>query len=213
MDIYGRILKTRGSLTTIDRPTKPIGSLLKELIDMKGMNPYSLARSSGVSHSQIVRILHNKAKRPKFETMVAFCIGLELTYYESMRFFRDAGYYDFENENRLHNDMVLYTMILQTPGIDLVHANILLILGMYELINHECSISQRPSLVPSYLTATDYISRKYPQVPAYKTQMLLDWNIYTQSDEIRDIIEKLRTIEKEWEATNYMEQFDKHEEQ
>ena len=30
MDIYARILEERESLKTIDRPTKPIGTLLKE---------------------------------------------------------------------------------------------------------------------------------------------------------------------------------------
>ena len=113
------------------------------------MSIYSLSRSSVISNSQIARILLNSVTRPKFETMIAFCIGLGLTYEESMIFFRDAGYYDFENGNRLHNDMVLYTMILKTPGIDLVHANILLILGMYELMDHESSISWMPSLIPS----------------------------------------------------------------
>ena len=33
MDIYTRILEARASLKTIDRPTKPVGTLLKELID------------------------------------------------------------------------------------------------------------------------------------------------------------------------------------
>ena len=202
MDIYARILKTRGSLTTIDLPTKPIGTLLKELIDMKGMNPYSLARSSGVSHSQIVRILQNKAKRPKFETMVAFCIGLGLTYEESMRFFRDAGYYDFENENRLHNDMVLYTMILQTPGIDLVHANILLILGMYELIKRENSVSWMPSLVPSYLTAVCHIDKVYPDILSDVSQEQLLQNMYHDKETIDEIVAKLESIETEWEKSN-----------
>jgi hypothetical protein len=36
MDIYTRILEARESLKTI-RPTKPVGTLLKELIDMNGM--------------------------------------------------------------------------------------------------------------------------------------------------------------------------------
>ena len=202
MDIYARILEEREFLKTIDRPTKPIGTLLKELIDMKGMNPYSLARSSGVSHSQIVRILQNKAKRPKFETMVAFCIGLGLTYYESMRFFRDAGYYDFENENRLHNDMVLYTMILQTPGIDLVHANILLILGMYELIKRENSVSWMPSLVPSYLTAVDHIDKVYPDILSDVSQEQLLQNMYHDKETIDEIVAKLESIETEWEKSN-----------
>ena len=202
MDIYARILEERDSLKTINRPTKPIGTLLKELIDMKGMNPYSLARSSGVSHSQIVRILQNKAKRPKFETMVAFCIGLGLTYYESMRFFRDAGYYDFENENRLHNDIVLYTMILQTPGIDLVHANILLILGMYELIKRENSVSWMPSLVPSYLTAVDHIDKVYPDILSDVSQEQLLQNMYYDTETIDEIVAKLESIETEWEKSN-----------
>ena len=202
MDIYGRILKTRGSLTTIDLPTKPIGTLLKELIDMKGMNPYSLARSSGVSHSQIVRILQNKAKRPKFETMVAFCIGLGLTYYESMSFFRDAGYYDFENNRRFNNDIVLYTMILKTPGIDLVHANILLILGMYELIKRENSVSWMPSLVPSYLTAAGRIDKVCPDILSDVSQEQLLQNMYYGTETIDEIVAKLESIETEWEKSN-----------
>ena len=202
MDIYARILEERESLKTIDHPTKPVGTLLKELIDMKGMNPYSLARSSGVSHSQIVRILQNKAKRPKFETMVAFCIGLGLTYYESMRFFRDAGYYDFENERRTDNDIVLYTMILKMPGIDLVHANILLILGMNELIKREYSVSWMPSLVPSYLTAVDHINEVCPDLLSNTSQKELLKNMYYQSDDMNEIAEKLEAIETEWEKSN-----------
>ena len=202
MDIYGRILKTRGSLTTIDRPTKPIGTLLKELIDMKGMNPYSLARSSGVSHSQIVRILQNKAKRPKFETMVAFCIGLGLTYEQSMSFLADTGYYDFENDRRFDNDMVLYTLILKTPGIDIVHANILLILGMYELIKRENSVSWMPSLVPSYLTAAGRINKVCPDILSdISDQKDLLKNMYYRSDDMNEIAEKLETIETEWEKS------------
>ena len=113
MDIYARILEARESLKTMDLPTKPVGVLLKELIDKKGMNIYSLSCSSGVSNAQIARILQNSVTRPKFETMIAFCIGLGLTYEESMMFFRDAGYYEFENRNLFHNDIVLYTMILK----------------------------------------------------------------------------------------------------
>lgn len=202
MDIYARILEVRESLKTIDLPTKPVGTLLKEWIDNKGMSIYSLSRSSGISNSQIARILLNSVTRPKFETMIAFCIGLGLTYEESMIFFRDAGYYDFENGNRLHNDMVLYTMILKTPGIDLVHANILLILGMYELMDHESSISWMPSLLPSSSTAVYDISRKYPQVSPSSIKALLERNVYSNSDEIRDTIEKLEAIVTEWEKSN-----------
>lgn len=202
MDIYTRILEARASLKTIDRPTKPVGVLLKELIDKKGMNIYSLSCSSGVSNTQIARILQNSVTRPKFETMIAFCIGLGLTYEESMIFFRDAGYYEFENENLFHTDIVLYTMILRTPGIDLVHANILLILGMCELIDHENSISWMPSLLPSSSTATYDISRKYPQVSPSSIKALLERNVYSNSDEIRDTIEKLEAIVTEWEKSN-----------
>ena len=88
MDIYARILEARESLKTIDLSTKPVGVLLKELIDKKGMNIYSLSCSSGVSNAQIARILQNSVTRPKFETMIAFCIGLGLTYEESMMFFQ-----------------------------------------------------------------------------------------------------------------------------
>ena len=202
MDIYARILEVRESLKTMNLPTKPVGVLLKELIDKKGMNIYSLSCSSGVSNTQIARILQNSVTRPKFETMVAFCIGLGLTYEESMIFFRDAGYYDFENENLFHNDIVLYTMILRTPGIDLVHTNILLILGMYELIDHENSISWMPSLLPSSSTAVYDISRKYPQVSPSSIQAVLERNVYSNSDEIRDTIEKLESIITEWEKSN-----------
>lgn len=202
MYIYARILEARLSLSKIDLPTKPVGTLLKELIDKKGMNPYSLARSSGVSHSQIVRILQNKAKRPKLETMVAFCIGLGLTYEESILFFRNAGYYDFKNENRFHNDIVLYTMILKIPGIDLVHANILLILGMYELIKRENSVSWMPSLVPSYLTAVDHIDKVYPDILSDVSQEQLLQNMYHDKETIDEIVAKLESIETEWEKSH-----------
>lgn len=202
MDIYTRILEARESLKTIDLPTKPVGTLLKEWIDNKGMSIYSLSRSSGISNSQIARILLYKVERPKFETMVALCIGLGLTYEESMIFFRDAGYYDFENENLFHNDIVLYTMILRTPGIDLVHANILLILGMYELMDHESSISWMPSLLPSDSTAAYDISIKYPQVSPSSIKALLERNVYSNSDEIHDTLEKLEAIVTEWEKSN-----------
>lgn len=202
MDIYARILEARVSLKTIDRQTKPVGTLLKELIDEKGMDIYSLSRKSGVSNTQISCILLYKVERPKLETMVALCIGLGLTYEESMNFFRNAGYYDFENEHLFHNDIVLYTMILRTPGIDLVHANILLILGMYELIDHESSISWMPSLLPSDSTAAYDISRKYPQVSPSSIKAVLERNVYSNSDEIRDTIGKLEAIETEWEKSN-----------
>lgn len=202
MDIYAHILEVRESLKTINRPTKPVGTLLKELIDMQGINIYSLSCNSGVSNTEIANILLYKVEQPKLETMVALCIGLGLTYEESMIFFRNTGYYEFENENRFHNDIVLYTMILRTPGIDLVHANILLILGMYELIDHESSISWMPSLLPSSHIAAYDISRKYPQVSPSGIKALLERNVYSNSDKIRDTIEKLEAIVTEWEKSN-----------
>ena len=202
MNLYARILEARESLKTIDHPTKPVGTILKELIDMKGMDIYSLSRKSGVSNTQIAHILLDEAKRPKFETILAFCIGLGLTYEESMIFFKDVGYYDFENNRRFNNDIVLYTMILRTPGIDLVHANILLILGMYELIDHENSISQMPSLLPSNSTAVYDISIQYPQVSPSSIKALLERNVYSNSDEIHDTLEKLEAIITEWEKSN-----------
>ena len=202
MDIYARILEARESLKTIDLPTKPVGTLLKELIDKKGMNIYSLSCRSGISNAQIARILLDSVTRPTFETMIALCIGLGLTYKESMIFFRDTGYYEFENGNRFHNDMVLYTMILKTPGINLVHANILLILGMYELMEHENSISWMPSLIPTSSIATYDISREYPQVSPSSIQALLERNVYSNSNEIRDTLEKLEAIETEWEKSH-----------
>lgn len=202
MDIYARILEARESLKTMNLPTKPVGVLLKELIDKKGMNIYSLSCSSGVSNAQIARILQNSVTRPKFETMIAFCIGLGLTYEESMMFFRDAGYYEFENRNLFHNDMVLYTMILKTPGLDLVHANILLILGMYELIDHENTINWMPSLIPSSSIATYDISREYPQVSSSNIQTLLERYVYSNSDVIRNTLKKLEAIITEWEKSN-----------
>lgn len=202
MDIYARILEARESLKTIDLSTKPVGVLLKELIDKKGMNIYSLSCNSGVSNAQIARILQNSVTRPKFETMIAFCIGLGLTYEESMMFFRDAGYHEFENGNLFHNDMVLYTMILKIPGIDLVHANILLILGMYELIDHENTINWMPSLIPSSSIATYDISREYPQVSSSNIQALLERYEYSNSDVIRNTLKQLEAIVTEWEKSN-----------
>ena len=202
MDIYARILEARESLKSMDLSTKPVGILLKELIDKKGMNIYSLSCSSGVSNAQIARILQNSVTRPKFETMIAFCIGLGLTYEESMMFFRDAGYYEFENGNLFHNDMVLYTMILKIPGIDLVHANILLLLGMYELIDHEDTVNWMPSLIPSSSIAMYDISREYPQVSSSNIQTLLERYEYSNSDVIRNTLKKLEAIVTEWEKSN-----------
>lgn len=202
MDIYARILEARESLKSIDLPTKPVGTLLKEWIDKKGMTIYSLSCSSGVSNAQIARILQNSVTRPKFETMIAFCIGLGLTYEESMMFFRDAGYYEFGNGNLFHNDMVLYTMILKIPGIDLVHANILLLLGMYELIDHEDTVNWMPSLIPSSSIAMYDISREYPQVSSSNIQTLLERYEYSNSDVIRNTLKKLEAIVTEWEKSN-----------
>ena len=202
MDIYARILEARESLKSMDLSTKPVGTLLKELIDKKGMNIYSLSCSSGVSNAQIARILQNSVTRPKFETMIAFCIGLGLTYEESMMFFRDAGYYEFGNGNLFHNDMVLYTMILKIPGIDLVHANILLLLGMYELIDHEDTVNWMPSLIPSSSIAMYDISREYPQVSSSNIQTLLERYVYSNSDVIRNTLKKLEAIVTEWEKSN-----------
>ena len=202
MDIYARILEARESLKSMDLSTKPVGTLLKELIDKKGMTIYSLSCNSGVSNAQIARILQNSVTRPKFETMIAFCIGLGLTYEESMMFFRDAGYYEFENGNLFHNDMVLYTMILKIPGIDLVHANILLLLGMYELIDHEDTVNWIPSLIPSSSIAMYDISREYPQVSSSNIQTLLERYEYSNSDVIRNTLKKLEAIITEWEKSH-----------
>lgn len=202
MDIYGRILKTRESKKLINRETKPVGDILVEWMNKKELSAYALSRTSGVTQGQIGSILKNKTKHPKTETMLALCIGLGLTYEQSMSFLADTGYYDFENENRLHNDMVLYTMILQTPGIDLVHANILLILGMYELINHEHSVSWMPRLIPSYLTAVDHIDKVYPGILSDVSQEQLLQNMYHDKETIDEIVEKLESIETEWEKSN-----------
>ena len=134
--------------------------------------------------------------------MVAFCIGIGLTYYESMRFFRDAGYYDFENDRRFDNDMVLYTLILKTPGIDIVHANILLILGIYELINREHSVSWMPGLIPSYLTAVRCIDKVYPDILSDVSQEQLLQNMYYGTETIDEIVAKFESIETEWEKSN-----------
>lgn len=202
MDIYARILKERESKKLINRETKPVGDILVEWMNKKELSAYALSRSSGVRRGQISFILKNKTKHPKTETMIALCIGLGLTYEQSMSFLADTGYYDFENDRRFNNDIVLYTMILKIPGIDLVHANILLILGMYELINRENSVSWMPSLVPSYLTAVDRINEVYPDLLSDTSQKELLKNMYYQSDDMNEIAEKLEAIETEWEKSN-----------
>ena len=202
MDIYARILKERESKKLINRETKPVGDILAEWMNKKELSAYALSRSSGVRRGQISSILKNKTKHPKTETMLALCIGLGLTYEQSMSFLADTGYYDFENENRLHNDMVLYTMILQTPGIDLVHANILLILGMYELINREHSVSWMPRLIPSYSTAVGCIDKVYPDILSDVSEEQLLQNMYHDKETIDEIVAKLESIETEWEKSN-----------
>lgn len=202
MDIYARILKERESKKLINRETKPVGDILVEWMNKKKLSAYALSKSSGVKRSQISYILRNITKHPKTETMLALCIGLGLTYEQSMSVLADTGYYDFENDRRTDNDMVLYTMILKTPGIDLVHANILLILGMYELIKRENSISWMPSLVPSYLTAVDRINEVCPDLLSDTSQKELLKNMYYQSDDMNEIAEKLEAIETEWEKSN-----------
>lgn len=119
-----------------------------------------------------------------------------------MSFLADTGYYDFENDRRTDNDMVLYTMILKIPGIDIVHANILLILGMYELINREHSVSWMPSLIPSYLTAVGCIDKVYPDILSDLSEKQLLQNMYYITDTIDEIIAKLDSIETEWEKSN-----------
>ena len=202
MDIYARILKERESKKLINRETKPVGDILVEWMNKKELSAYALSRTSGVTQGQISSILKNKTKHPKTETMVALCIGLGLTYEQSMSVLADTGYYDFENERRTDNDMVLYTMILKMPGIDLVHANILLILGMNELIKREYSVSWMPSLVPSYLTAVDHINEVCPDLLSNTSQKELLKNMYYQSDDMNEIAEKLEAIETEWEKSN-----------
>lgn len=202
MDIYARILKERESKKLINRETKPVGDILAEWMNKKELSAHALSRSSGVTQGQISSILKNKTKHPKTETMVALCIGLGLTYEQSMSVLADTGYYDFENERRTDNDMVLYTMILKMPGIDLVHANILLILGMNELIKREYSVSWMPSLVPSYLTAVDHINEVCPDLLSNTSQKELLKNMYYQSDDMNEIAEKLEAIETEWEKSN-----------
>lgn len=202
MDIYARILKERESKKLINRETKPVGDILVEWMNKKELSAYALSRTSGVTQGQISSILKNKTKHPKTETMVALCIGLGLTYEQSMSVLADTGYYDFENERRTDNDIVLYTMILKMPGIDLVHANILLILGMNELIKREYSVSWMPSLVPSYLTAVDHINEVCPDLLSNTSQKELLKNMYYQSDDMNEIVAKLESIETEWEKSN-----------
>ena len=202
MDIYARILKERESKKLINRETKPVGDILVEWMNKKELSAYALSRSSGVRRGQISFILKNKTKHPKTETMIALCIGLGLTYEQSMSFLSDTGYYDFENDRRFDNDIVLYTMILKIPGIDLVHANILLILGMYELINREHSVSWMPSLIPSYLTAVNHIDKVYPDILSDVSQEQLLQNMYHDKETIDEIVAKLESIETEWEKSN-----------
>ena len=202
MDIYARILEERESKKLINRKTKPVGDILVEWMNKKKLSAYALSKLSGVKRSQISYILRNITKHPRTETMLALCIGLGLTYEQSMSFLADTGYYDFENDRRTDNDMVLYTMILKTPGIDLAHANILLILGMYEIIKREGSVSWMPSLVPSYLTAVDHINEVCPDLLSDTSQKELLRNMYYGSDVMDEIAEKLEAIETEWEKSN-----------
>lgn len=202
MDIYARILKERESKKLINRETKPVGNILSEWMNKKELSVNTLTRRSGVSQSQISHILRNKTKHPKTETMIALCIGLGLTYEQSMSFLADTGYYEFENERRCDNDMVMYTMILKIPGIDIVHANILLILGMYEIINREHSVSWMPGLIPSYTTAVGCIDKIYPGILSDLSEKLLLQNMCYVTDTIDEVVAKLDSIETEWEKSN-----------
>ena len=202
MDIYGRILEERESKKLINRKTKQVGDILMKWMNKKSISTSDLTQSSGVARSQISNILTNRTKHPKTETMVALCIGLGLTYDQSMEFLADTGYYDFENERRFDNDMVLYTMILKIPGIDIVHANILLILGMYEISKRENTISWMPALVPSFLTAANRIDKVCPDILSDLSQKDLILQMYYQSDIMNEIAEKLESIETEWEKSN-----------
>ena len=202
MDIYGRILEERESKKLINRKTKQVGDILMKWMNKKSISTSDLTQSSGVARSQISNILTNRTKHPKTETMVALCIGLGLTYDQSMEFLADTGYYDFENERRFDNDMVLYTMILKIPGIDIVHANILLILGMYEISKRENTISWMPALVPSFLTAANRIDKVCPDILSDLSQEDLILQMYYQSDIMNEIAEKLESIETEWEKSN-----------
>lgn len=202
MDIYARILKERESKKLINRETKPVGDILVEWMNKKELSAYALSRTSGVTQGQISSISKNKTKHPKTETMLALCIGLGLTYEQSMSFLADTGYYEFENDRRFNNDMVLYTLILKTPGIDIVHANILLILGMYELINREHSVSWMSRLIPSYSTAVGCIDKVYPGILSDVSQEQLLQNMYYGTETIDEIVAKLESIETEWEKSN-----------
>ena len=202
MDIYASILKERESKKLINRETKPVGDILAEWMNKKECSVAELGRLSGISRSQISFILRNITKHPKTETMVALCIGLRLTYEQSMSFLADTGYYEFENNRRFNNDIVLYTLILKTPGIDIVYANFLLILGMYELIKREHSVSWMPSLVPSYMGAVGCIDKVCPDILSDISQKELLKNMYYQSDEMNALAAKLESIITEWEKSN-----------
>lgn len=202
MDIYARILKERESKKLINRETKPVGNILAEWMNNKELSVNTLTRRSGVSQSQISHILRNITKHPKTETMIALCIGLGLTYEQSMTFLADTGYYEFENDRRSDNDMVMYTMILKIPGIDIVHANILLILGMYELIKREHSVSYMPTLIPSYLTAVGRIDKMYPDIFPDLSENQLNVEMYYLSDVVNELTAKLESIITEWEKSN-----------
>lgn len=202
MDIYARILKERESKKLINRETKPVGDILVEWMNKKELTVYALSKLSGVAQSQISNISRNITKHPKTETMIALCIGLGLTYEQSMSFLADTGYYEFENNRRSDNDMVMYTMILKIPGIDIVHANILLILGMYELIKREHSVSYMPTLVPSYLTAVGRIDKMYPDIFPDLSEKQLNVEMYYLSDVVNELTAKLESIITEWEKSN-----------
>ena len=202
MDIYARILKERESKKLINRETKPVGDILVEWMNKKELTAYALSKLSGVTQSQINNILRNISKHPKTETMIALCIGLGLTYEQSISFLADTGYYDFENDRRFDNDMVMYTMILKIPGIDIVHANIILILGMHKLIIHENSVSWMPSLIPSYTRAANLINNDYPQTLPFTSEKELMQNMYYGTELLYDSITKFEFIENEWENSN-----------
>lgn len=202
MDIYARILKERESKKLVNRETKPVGNILAEWMNKKELSVNTLTQRSGVSQSQISHILRNITKHPKTETMIALCIGLGLTYEQSMSFLADTGYYEFENNRRSDNDMVMYTMILKIPGIDIVHANILLILGTYELIKREHSVSYMPTLIPSYLTAVGRIDKMYPDIFPDLSEKQLNVEMYYLSDVVNELTTKLESIITEWEKSN-----------
>ena len=188
MNIYERIVKERDDILTPNHPEeRTIGATLREYMGMCNVRVKDLAVLAWVDPGNTYRLLNNKLKHPHIELMIALCIGLQLSYEESMKFLSDSGYYNFETSDKIHNDMLLYSIILKIPQISILDANIILLQGINQIIEHAGFCNWRPSFLPSDKVFIREIRNLYPEFTYSNCDDLID-ALYHNRQEVSEVL-------------------------